>query len=47
MGKSNESTLNANNYKHILACLRMKVENIEYNFAENKCLIRNQKLLVK
>ena len=29
----------------ILACLRMKVKNIDYNFAENKCLIRNQKLL--
>ena len=23
----------------------MKVKNIDYNFAENKCLIRNQKLL--
>ena len=23
----------------------MKVENIDYNFAANKCLMRNQKLL--
>ena len=27
--------------------MRIKGENIDYRFAENKCLIRNQRLLVK
>ena len=37
----------SNNYKHIPACLRNKVENSDCHFTENKCLIGNQRLLVK
>ena len=52
MGKTSESALNEHviQIKQLLAYLsfsRIRVENIDYHFAENKFLIRNQKLLVK